>query len=79
MKQSLPLRQSVLSFQKYTMTLSAGEPSPILMVEGHTFESREIVVRVSVAGSISDVNTRAFALLLKRIGFQVIPGLGSLG
>lgn len=74
-KQIHPLRLSIFSFQKYTMTLTAGEPAPVLIVEGHAFESREIVIRVSVTASISNLDTRAFTILLQRIGFRIIPGL----
>lgn len=74
-KQSHPLRPSMFSFQKYTMTLTAAEPAPVLMVEGHTFESTEIVIRVCVTASINNLDTREFVTLLQRIGFRIIPGL----
>ncbi|KAK5203196.1 hypothetical protein LTR96_010963 [Exophiala xenobiotica] len=74
-KQSHPLRPSIFSFQKYTMSLTTAEPAPILMGEDHTFESTEIVIRVSVTASINNVHTREFVMLLQSIGFNIIPGL----
>lgn len=74
-QQSHPLRPSIFCFQKYTMSLTAAEPAPILMGEGHTSESTEIAIRVSVTRSINNVDTREFVMLLQRIGFRIVPGL----
>ncbi|KAJ9613717.1 hypothetical protein H2204_014711 [Knufia peltigerae] len=57
------------------MSLTAAEPAPILMGEGHTSESTEIAIRVSVTRSINNVDTREFVMLLQRIGFRIVPGL----
>lgn len=74
-KQSHSLRPSIFSFQKYTMNVIAHEPSPVLMVVAHPFETTEVVIRVVVTASPRNVDIGAFATFLQRIGFKIIPGL----
>lgn len=74
-KQSHLLRPSIFSSQKYAIRLTAVEPAPVLMVDANTFESREMVIRVGVTASVSNLDTPAFVMLLQKIGFEIIPAL----
>lgn len=74
-KQSHPLRSSIFNFKKYTMNLTTEEPTPVLMVKGHPFETTEVKIRVSVMASPSTVDTQTLTMLLQRIGFKIVPGL----
>ena len=57
------------------MTLTAAEPAPVLMAEGYTFKSANIIIRVYIRALANNVDTREFVTLLERISFRIIPGL----